>query len=77
MSRFKKNDLGDHPSPQRWSDAAVICHERGCVCDGCQFSIYFRNGEKCHMKATVLELVRTVGVPNSENTISYYEGGDE
>lgn len=58
-------DLGRVASVRRWTKAAVDCYERGCVCTGCYYSEFFSGSpQRCQMKATVLELVRVLGVPS-------------
>ncbi len=65
---FKSRDLGRVASVRRWTKAAVDCYERGCVCSNCYYSTFFSGSpQRCQMKATVLELVRVIGLPqNSE-----------
>ena len=44
-----------------WTQGAIDCYNRGCVCKGCiTFEIV---GYKCHMKAAVFELVKKFGAP--------------
>lgn len=64
--RYRSRDLGRAVSVRRWTIDALDCYKRGCICEGCFFDDFFRNGgtrQKCQMKAAVLELVRVVGVP--------------
>lgn len=50
---------------RRWTQAAVECYQRGCRCSGCFYNDFFAGSpQKCQMKHTVLELVRTIGRPN-------------
>lgn len=52
-----------------WTETAVDCYRRGCVCDGC--NIFKIIGEKCNMKRTVLDLVKKFGAPNNnEKTLT-------
>ena len=50
---------------RRWTQAAIECYQRGCRCSGCFYNDFFAgSSQKCQMKYTVLELVRTIGRPN-------------
>jgi len=58
-------ELGRVASVRRWTKAAMDCYQRGCVCNGCFYSEFFSGSpQRCQMKATVLELVRVLGIPN-------------
>lgn len=57
-----RNDLGLFVAPRRWSKAAKMCYERGCVCGGCELNLSYLS-RKCQMKASVLESVRVLGKP--------------
>lgn len=48
---------------KRWTPAAKDCYYRGCICKGCFYENYFSK-DKCHMKQTVIELVKKLGAPN-------------
>lgn len=64
--RYRSRDLGRAVSVRRWTIDAMDCYKRGCVCEGCFYDDFFRDGgarHKCQMKAAVLELVRVIGVP--------------
>lgn len=61
----KHNELGTTVAQRRWTDLALHCYMRGCGCNGCLYSGVLESG-KCQMKATVLELVRTKGIPEYE-----------
>ena len=52
----------------RWTNQAIDCYNRGCVCKGCPvYELYFKNsGRKCKMKAAVIESVRLFGIPKEE-----------
>ncbi|OGI18462.1 MAG: hypothetical protein A2287_05490 [Candidatus Melainabacteria bacterium RIFOXYA12_FULL_32_12] len=64
---LKTRDLGRTTSVRRWTQTAVDCYKRGCVCSGCFYSDFFKESpQRCQMKATVLELVRVLGRPNVE-----------
>lgn len=60
MYREGYNDLGKFNKPQKWNDTTRMCYERGCVCSGCECSMY---STKCQVKAAVLESVRLYGIP--------------
>lgn len=46
---------------RHWTQGAVECYKRGCVCKGCEtFELI---GNQCRMKAAVIELVKNVGPP--------------
>jgi hypothetical protein len=64
---LKNRDLGKATSVRRWTQTAIDCYKRGCVCSGCFYYDFFKESpQKCQMKATVLELVRVLGRPNVE-----------
>ena len=51
-----------------WTIQAKECYNRGCNCQGCNmqdFKFSSKN-QKCRMKCTVIELVRTIGIPEDE-----------
>ena len=57
-----------HICMSRWTNAAKQCFLRGCVCRGANVTPricdnYEVLGDKCKMKATVIELVRRYGSP--------------
>lgn len=56
MKYMNVNDLGRAPYQRRWTRQAAECYYLGCVCEKCSIPEDFK--EKCHMKASVLELVR-------------------
>ena len=59
--------MGRAIAVKRWTPTALECYKRGCNCGGCFYSDFFSaTAQKCQMKATVLELVRTIGTPNVE-----------
>lgn len=61
-------------SVRRWTQTAIDCYKRGCVCSGCFYNDFFKGGpQRCQMKSTVLELVRTLGTPNIEKKASVIE----
>ena len=61
---FRSRDMGRAVAVRRWTPAAVECYKRGCNCTGCFYSDYFSGSHKCQMKASVLELVRSIGTPD-------------
>ncbi|MDD3149290.1 MAG: hypothetical protein PHV68_00500 [Candidatus Gastranaerophilales bacterium] len=64
---LRSRDLGRAASVRRWTQTALECYKRGCVCSGCFYREFFAaSRQRCHMKATVLELVRTIGTPDVE-----------
>ena len=60
----------------RWNKTAVECYERGCMCGDCPiFLRYFKNKSyKCQMKKVVLEMVKTLGKPD---TTDIYENTED
>lgn len=63
---IRSRDLGRVASVRRWTKAAVDCYQRGCVCESCFYSEFFNDSpQRCQMKATVLELVRVLGIPQN------------
>lgn len=49
------------PKYRYWTQGAVECYSRGCVCQGCElFEIL---GKNCKMKESVLSLFRQLGAP--------------
>lgn len=49
--------------------SAKECLDRGCVCDGCKYSEYFKGTRyKCQMKRYVIELVKKFGHPKDVQT---------
>lgn len=62
-SYYKSRDMGRTVAVRSWTNLAINCYKRGCTCNGCIYSEVLESC-KCHMKATVLELVRVLGVPN-------------
>ena len=52
-------------SVRRWTQTAMECYKRGCVCSGCSIyeQIFGPEGRKCQMKGAVLESVRKLGIP--------------
>ena len=55
----------------RWTQSAIDCYERCCICNGCP--MYELIGKQCRMKTSVLELVRKFGVPEGVNRGSVCE----
>lgn len=52
------------PIWNRWSQTAIDCYRRGCVCKGCLLNEITE--QKCVMKKSVLELVAQLGAPPEE-----------
>ncbi|MFA7658798.1 MAG: hypothetical protein WCY19_05135 [Candidatus Gastranaerophilaceae bacterium] len=66
MSRYFNRDLGRTFAQRKWTITAIECYKRGCVCDGCVYQDFFdksSSDQKCQVKASVVELVRTIGLP--------------
>lgn len=63
---MKRNILGFTNENPRWTPLAIECYERGCVCENCFYKNILNNN--CQMKATVLELVRILGIPQVGNS---------
>lgn len=54
---------------RRWTMSAKECLDRGCVCDGCKYSEYFKGTRyKCQMKKYVIALVKKFGHPKDVQT---------
>lgn len=48
---------------KRWTPAAIECYNRGCICNGCFYNQFFtEKHQKCHMKESVLQLVKDLGL---------------
>ena len=63
---IRSRDLGRVASVRRWTKVAIDCYQKGCVCQGCYYRDFFSGGpQRCQMKATVLELVRVLGIPQN------------
>ena len=68
------NDLGKIVRVDFWTEGAIDCYLRGCVCS--ESCITYRTlGRKCNMKACVLESVRTLGLP-SRHKVLFRRKGD-
>ena len=64
---LKTKELGRPIAVRRWTNTALECYKRGCVCEGCFYTDFFNGtSQRCQMKASVLELVRVLGKPNVE-----------
>lgn len=46
---------------RRWTQGAIECYQRGCVCAGCLTGQIIE--QHCRMKITVMELVKRLGAP--------------
>lgn len=52
------------PKYRCWTQGAVECYSRGCVCEGCEtFELI---GKKCQMKKAVIQLVASCGKPSDD-----------
>ena len=61
---LRMRDFGRNASVRRWTNIAIDCYSRGCVCNGCFYHTFFKDSpQRCQMKSTVLELVRVLGTP--------------
>lgn len=62
---LRSRDMGRSIAVRRWTNTALECYKRGCVCEGCFYTDFFNGtAQKCQMKASVLELVRVLGKPD-------------
>lgn len=59
----------------KWTDAAIHCYERGCICRGCLFNKMI--GKSCRMKESVLGLVKKFGKPKGIITKNIIEESEE
>lgn len=58
------NAIGKTTAQRRWTKLSVECLKRGCNCEDCYYRDFFSDkNQKCQMKSAVLELVRTLGMP--------------
>lgn len=49
---------------KHWTVSACECYKRGGVCKGCFYEQFFAGKMyRCNMKASVLNLVKNVGLP--------------
>ena len=46
---------------RKWTKTAIECYAIGCDCSKCEINNLITN--KCLMKYTVFELVKTIGAP--------------
>lgn len=63
-----------------WTEQAIYCYKRGCICDGCFIKETIET--PCRMKRSVLEIVRLHGkppeekpMPTREEILEYSEQG--
>jgi len=50
-----------------WTNTAVDCYKRNCICTGCLFENYFTDKkQKCQMKIVVNKLIKEFGKPKEE-----------
>ena len=59
--------------PKRWTNQAIYCYMRGCICEGCSYNIPLESIKQCQTKNAVLELVRILGKPK-ENILLAEQG---
>lgn len=53
-----------YPAIDRWTEEALNCYKRDCICKGCEIKeLYFKDRE-CFMKTAVVATVRKIGKPN-------------
>lgn len=52
----------------RWTESAIDCYERGCICKGCLMTRILET--RCLMKTTVIALVRKFGKPKKPEEIT-------
>jgi hypothetical protein len=57
------NALGSFAETTRWTEVTKYCYKRHCICEGCLYSQFFSNKNKCKAKAHVLALVSYIGKP--------------
>ncbi len=64
---LRSRDMGRAIAVRRWTNTALECYKRGCICEGCFYADFFNGtSQRCQMKASVLELVRVLGKPDIE-----------
>ena len=62
---LRNKDIEKAVSVRRWTQTAIDCYKRGCVCQGCFYKDFFKDSvQRCQMKSSVIELVRVLGKPN-------------
>lgn len=44
----------------KWTESAIDCYNRGCICKGCSVKFVI---DKCEMKKKVLQIVKVLGKP--------------
>ena len=57
---------------RRWTDCAIECYLRSCVCENCFFNTSLKS-TKCKLKAVVVMLVAKYGVPTKERLEDYFK----
>lgn len=69
LNNYRSRDFGRAITVRCWTPGAIECLERSCNCKDCFYKDFFEKGQtggyrqKCQMKASVLELIRTIGMP--------------
>ena len=63
---YRYNVSCSETSAKNWTPTAIDCYKLGCKCSDCNlYKLYFTDSIfKCKMKEVVIELVRTVGLPD-------------
>ena len=61
IERTEKQDRAKKCFSKIWTESAIDCYKRGCICPGCTIEGSVEEG--CYMKKVVLELVRVLGTP--------------
>ena len=66
---YKYNVSCCETTSKKWTQTAIDCYTIGCNCAKCNiYKIYFSASfGGCKMKYTVIELVRKLGVPKTED----------
>ena len=67
IDEYNENDMGRYHKPYKWTNVALMCYERKCVCTGCEYEHFSSEGIKCQVKAAVLESVKVLGLPNKRH----------
>lgn len=64
---LRNKDIDKTVSVRRWTQTAIDCYKRGCMCEGCFYKSFFKDSsQNCQMKSSVIELVRVLGKPDVE-----------
>lgn len=74
MKKFMNEEHRNYyklPDHGKWSQNAINCYTRGCMCEGCNYGELYQESEfkrKCSLKSIVLELVKLNGAPKGIKT---------